>query len=127
MTDTITIAQLRTHLGLTLVHFARELGLVGVGNVSTMERENRAALKVALRLEQLASEHGLRLDAASICDDVALSRAACLGGCEAVDAGAAVHGDDVSSEMVAKSAGKSGEISRAPAPAREGAREGVGA
>lgn len=82
----ITIAELRSTLGLTLAGLAEQLGLSGLGNISAMERDNRAALKTALRLEEIAAANGLRLDAATICDDVALARASCLGGCEAVSA-----------------------------------------
>jgi DNA-binding XRE family transcriptional regulator len=107
MTQNLTITEFRTELSMTMSEFAAAIGLASKANVSVIERDNRCGLKVALRIEELS---GGRVDAAIINEDVALARAACLGGCEAVSA---VHADDVSSEMDVLSAGKAGEISRA--------------
>lgn len=67
------ISELRAELGDTLVEFAAKLGLAGKSSVSEMERDNRCSLPVALRVEELS---GGRIDAASICPDVAAARAA---------------------------------------------------
>lgn len=92
----MTIADLRAELGMTMDQFAERIGLANRSNVSVIERANRCGLKVALRIEQLSRG---RVDAATINEDVALSRAACLGGCEAVSA---VHaGDDASTGVIA--------------------------
>lgn len=72
MKSTLTIAALRTELGLTLAGMADLLGLSSLGHLSQIEREGRCSLPVAIKIEDLS---GGRIDAAELNDHVRLARA----------------------------------------------------
>ena len=65
------IADLRSELGLTLEAFAAEIGLQSRGRMSVIERENRAPLHVALRIEALSEG---RIDAGELSTEVRAAR-----------------------------------------------------
>ncbi len=111
MTPTSQITTLREAMGLTQQEFADRIGLATRGQVSRMEAgDYPVTLAIALRLEELGREHGVAIDAAQLNEGVALARAACLGGCEAVSA---LHDDGLSPSAADLSAGKMAEISSA--------------
>ncbi len=66
------IADLRTELGLSLEEFAARIGLASRGRMSVIERENRCAPGVALKIEELS---GGRIDASDLNDIVRAARA----------------------------------------------------
>ncbi len=63
---------------MTLEQFADNLGGLSKGYLSGIEKDNRASLTVALRIEELS---GGRIDAADLNEDVRAARAACRHGC----------------------------------------------
>lgn len=65
------ISDLRKELGLSLEAFAEQIGLQSRGRMSVIERENRCALGVAIKIEALS---GGRVNAADLCEDVRLAR-----------------------------------------------------
>lgn len=67
----MTIAELRTELGLTLEGFASLLGLKSKGYASDIENGAVPSVKVALEIERLS---GGRIDAAGLNLDVARVR-----------------------------------------------------
>lgn len=69
------IADLRAEMGLSLEEFAARIGLASRGRMSVIEREERCALSVALRIEELSAG---RIDAAALSDDVRAAREACV-------------------------------------------------
>jgi transcriptional regulator with XRE-family HTH domain len=83
----ISIADLRTELGITLAEMGQMVGL-SKSQMHDVERRNAASLRVAVALEQLA---GGRIDAVALCADVLLAR----------------HGQTDTAEMAAMSPGKS--------------------
>lgn len=77
MTEALTIAGLRSELGISLDLFAQRLGLNSRSRASEIERGAPVSLPVALKIEELS---GGRIDAAQLNADVAAARAAC-GNC----------------------------------------------
>jgi hypothetical protein len=69
----MTIAEYRSHLGLTLDAFGALFGLSSKGYVSDIERRNRCPTKLALAIE--AHSNGL-VNAAELSEDVAAVRKA---------------------------------------------------
>jgi hypothetical protein len=92
--ETLTIAQLRAELGLSLEQFAEKVGLQSRGRMSVIEREGRCSLEVALRIETLS---GGRIDTAQLSEDVKAAR----------------HGVVITSAMLAASSGNLAKDSRA--------------
>lgn len=130
MTEQSPIRALRHEMGLTLADFADLVGLKGKSSMSAVERSGLASLPVALRIEALS---GGRIDAATLNDDVARSRAACGGGC--ADAGALVvpGGAVPGAGLAGEGAGRDhdgGDSAGAPGPstgkARENSRDAMG-
>jgi hypothetical protein len=73
-------------MGLTLEKFAERLGFKSKGLASELERTEVASLRVALAIEELS---GGRIDAAGLCEEVRLARAAVHASPDtAADAGA---------------------------------------
>lgn len=73
-TPPLGIAALRDELGLTQLEFGEKIGLANKASISLIERGLApVSLKVALAIEELS---GGRIDAASINEDVRLSREA---------------------------------------------------
>lgn len=66
----LSIAELRTELGLSLAEMGARIGL-SKSQMHDIERRNAASVRVALALETLAPG---RIDAAVICEDVRLAR-----------------------------------------------------
>jgi DNA-binding XRE family transcriptional regulator len=66
----LSIAELRTELGLSLAEMGARVGL-SKSQMHDIERRNAATLRVALALEALAPG---RIDAAAICEEVKLAR-----------------------------------------------------
>jgi DNA-binding XRE family transcriptional regulator len=79
----LTIAGLRSELGLNGDDFAKAIGLTSRSRVSEIERGGPVSLPVAIKIERLSfGADGLpRIDAASLNADVASARAACVGEC----------------------------------------------
>lgn len=74
MPEPLTIAALRSELGLSLEDFGERIGLLSKGNVSLIERGKMApSLAVSLAIEKLS---GGRIDAAALNDDVRAARTA---------------------------------------------------
>jgi DNA-binding XRE family transcriptional regulator len=71
----LSIAELRAELGLSLEQFAERVGLQSRGRMSVIEREGRCPLGVALRIETLSEG---RIDAADLNEDVKAARHAVL-------------------------------------------------
>ena len=84
----LSIAELRTELGLSLAEMGARVGL-SKSQMHDIERRNAATLRVAIALENLAPG---RIDAAAICEEVKLAR----------------HGTGDSAKMEEVSRGKSG-------------------
>ena len=70
-TSTLTIAELRSEMGLSLEQFAERVGLQSRGRMSVIEREGRCSLDVALAVEALSEG---RIDASDLNDDVRAAR-----------------------------------------------------
>lgn len=87
----LSIAELRTELGLSLAEMGARVGL-SKSQMHDIERRNAATLRVAIALENLAPG---RIDAAAICEEVKLAR----------------HGAGDSAKMEEVSQGKAGENS----------------
>ena len=99
MTKSLTIADLRAEMGLTLEEFGKRIGLASKGGVSAIEASNRCSLRVALSIESLS---GGRIDAGAINEDVKAAR-------EAVG-----HDGNDMTVPVTPSPGKSNDISPSP-------------
>lgn len=107
------IAALRRAMRLTQSEFAAQVGLKNGSSVSIFESGVRGVpLEIAIRLEELGRAHGVAIDAAALNEGVALSRATCLGGCEAVSA---LHDGGDSEAAAPASTGKRGAHSPAAA------------
>lgn len=77
MSEPLTIAALRSEMGLSLEDFGKRIGLSSKGNVSLIERgHSPVSLSVALAIEAISDG---RIDAAALNDDVRAARAA-VGG-----------------------------------------------
>jgi DNA-binding XRE family transcriptional regulator len=76
----LSIAELRAELGLSLEQFAERVGLQSRGRMSVIEREGRCSLEVALAIEALSTgPDGLpRIDAGGLCEGVRAARHAVL-------------------------------------------------
>jgi len=62
-------------MGLSLEAFAALVGIQSRGRMSVIERENACSLRIALKIEELSDG---RVDAATLSEDVRLSRHAML-------------------------------------------------
>lgn len=71
MASTLSIADLRKELDLSLEAFGERIGLASKGNVSVIERDNRCSPTVALAIEALS---GGRINASDLNDVVAAAR-----------------------------------------------------
>lgn len=100
MTEPMKISDLRAEMKLGLADFCRLLGLTSMGHASEIERANRCAVRVALRIEELS---GGRIDAADLNADVRAVRVG-LG---------AVHAAPLTPGDAAASSGKSGDLTDA--------------
>lgn len=79
----LTIAELRAELGLTQEEFGAKIGLANKASVSLLENGKRGqcSVAVAVAIEDLSVLNGVaRIDAAALCDDVRLARAAVHAG-----------------------------------------------
>lgn len=101
MTQPLTIAELRVELGFNLGQMCEALGLSSKGYLSTIERDNRCSLPVALRIEELSAG---RIDAADLNEDVRAARAGL------------VHAGEDGPAPGDASAGKSAGVSPCPVP-----------
>lgn len=115
MSEQSLIRSLRQKMGLSQAEFGAQIGLTGRSSVSELEAAGRASLPVALRLEELGRVHGVAIDAAALNEGVALSRAACLGGCDAISA---LHDAPDAMPEAAPSTGNIAVASRVPAVER---------
>lgn len=75
MSHSITIADLRAEMDLTLAEFGQLIGL-SKSQMHEVERTGRASLRVALAVEQLSRR---RIDAAQLNDDVRQAREGVAG------------------------------------------------
>lgn len=97
MSHSITIADLRAEMDLTLAEFGQLIGL-SKSQMHEVERTGRASLRVALALEQLSSR---RIDAARLNDDVRQAREGVVSD----------HADPFTDPAPAPATGQNGELS----------------
>lgn len=91
------VAALREQLSMTLQQFAQAVGLKSPGHMSRLEQgELPCSVRVALAIEELS---GNRIDAGLLNDDVAASRARCIGVHPAACGVAITKGDDDGADM----------------------------
>jgi len=91
--DLMTVAALRSELGLTLAEMGERIGL-SKSQMHEVENSGRASLRVALEIERLS---GKRIDAATLNDDVRAAR----------------HDADISGSDESGTTGQSGQTSGA--------------
>lgn len=97
MSHSITIADLRAEMDLTLAEFGQLIGL-SKSQMHEVERTGRASLRVALAVEQLSQR---RIDAAMLNDDVRQAREGVCGD----------HADPFTDAALAPATGQNGELS----------------